>query len=88
MGWHLQELLALIAHLLPDGAALGTQVVAQVDSVDGRASFLVECGLPANPVVDLPVEGAAVIQKGLEAKAPSTSAFVLAFRPPQRGHSE
>lgn len=66
---HLQELLALVPHLLPHSAALGAQVVAQVDGVDGRAGLLVERGLPADPVVDGPAQRPAVVQEGLEARA-------------------
>lgn len=68
---HLQELLALVAHLLPRSAALRSQVVAQVHRMDGGTSLLVKCGLPTNPVVDLPVQRAAVIQKGLGARPQS-----------------
>lgn len=66
-GWpHLEEFIALIPHLLPDAAALGSQVVAEVDGVDGRAGLLVQRGLLPDPVVDLPVERAVLIQEGLE----------------------
>lgn len=65
---HLQELLALVAHLLAGSAALRAQVVAQVHRVDGGTSLLVKRGLPTNPVVDLPVQRAAVVQKGLGAR--------------------
>lgn len=43
--------------------------------MDGRAGLLVQRGLPADPVVDLPVQGAAVIQKGLGGKALAMRAF-------------
>lgn len=62
---HLQELLTLVTHLLSNSTALSTQVVAQIDCMNGGTGFLVKCGLPTNPVVDLPVQGAAVIQEGL-----------------------
>lgn len=62
---YLEELIALIPHLLPDAAALGPQVVAEVDSMDGRTSLLIQRGLLPDPVVDLPVEGAVLIQEGL-----------------------
>lgn len=62
---HLEELVALVPHLLPDAAALGTQVVAEVDGMDGGAGLLVQRGLLPDPVVDLPAEGTVLIQEGL-----------------------
>ena len=62
---HGAELLALVAHLLPDGPALSAQEVAQVDSVDGGAGLLVQRGLLADPVEDVPVQGAVVVQERL-----------------------
>lgn len=62
---HLEELIALVSHLLTDAAALGSQVVAEVDGVDGGAGLLVQRGLLPDPVVDLPVQGAVLIQEGL-----------------------
>ena len=62
---HSAELLALVAHLLPDGPALSAKKVAQVDGVDGGAGFLVQRGLLADPVVDVPIQGAVVIQERL-----------------------
>lgn len=59
------KLFALITHLLPHGPAFGTQVVAQVDRMDGRTRFLVKRGFLADPVEDMPVQGAIIIQAGL-----------------------
>ena len=62
---HGAEFLALVAHLLPDGPALGAQEVAQVDGVDGGAGLLVQRGLLADPVEDVPVQGTVVVQERL-----------------------
>lgn len=55
------ELLALVSHLFPYGPALCSEAVPEVDSVDGWARLLVQSGLLANPVEDLPVQGPVVI---------------------------
>lgn len=55
------ELLALVSHLFPYRPALCSEAVPQVDSVDGRARLLVQRGLLANPVEDLPAQGPVVI---------------------------
>lgn len=59
------ELLALVSHLLPYRPALGSQEVPEVDGMDGRAGLLVQRGVLADPVEDLPVQGAVVVQVGL-----------------------
>lgn len=55
------ELLALVSHLFPYRPALCSEAVPEVDSVDGWARLLVQSGLLANPVEDLPVQGPVVI---------------------------
>lgn len=60
------ELLALVSHLFPYRPAFRSQEISEVDGVDGRASLLIQSGLLANPVKDLPVQRAVVIQEGLQ----------------------
>lgn len=64
-GQYLAEFVALVAHLLAHAAGLGTQVVAQVDGMDGGAGLLVQRGLLPDPVVDLPAQRAIIVQEGL-----------------------
>lgn len=49
------ELLTLVSHLLSYRPALRSQEISQVDGMNGRACLLVQRGLLADPVVDLPV---------------------------------
>lgn len=65
-GGYLAELIALVPHLFSNTPALGPQEVPQVDGMDGRTGLLIQGGLLADPVIDLPVQGSTVIQEGLE----------------------
>lgn len=60
------ELLALVSHLFPYRPALCSKEISEVDGMDGRSSLLVQSGLLADPVEDLPVQCAVVIQEGLQ----------------------
>lgn len=62
------ELLALVSHLFPYRPALRSKVISEVDGVDGRASLLVQSGLLADPVEDVPVQRAVVIQECLQSQ--------------------
>ena len=62
------ELLALVSHLFPYRPALRPEEVSQVDGVDGRAGLLVQSGLLADPVKDLPVQRTVVVQEGLRSQ--------------------
>lgn len=60
------ELLAFVSHLFPYGPALRTEEIPEVDGVNSSTGLLVQSGLLANPVVDLPVQGTVVVQEGLQ----------------------
>ncbi len=59
------EFFTLVSHLLSDSPALGTQIITEIDSMDGRAGFLIKGSYLPDPVKDLPVQSSIVIQERL-----------------------
>lgn len=60
------ELLAFISHLFPYRPTLRSEEIPEVDGVDSSTGLLVQSGLLADPVENLPVQGTVVIQEGLQ----------------------
>ena len=63
---HVQELLRFVALLLARRAARSTQIIAQIDRMNGRTGSLVKRRFVADPEVDFPVDLAGVVLKRVQ----------------------